>query len=686
MKLKLVTVAITILFAQSALSQKNKQKPVPVEIKTAVDLKSMDKTIEPGVDFFRYANGNWLKENPVPASESRWGNFNLVNERNNTVLRKILEENAKLKDLPASSIESKLSIFYKLYIDTLKREKDGFTPASQLLEEVKKTESKKDLLPLIASLHRKGIRTLFNFGVAQDLKNSRVYIPYFSQGGLGLPDRDFYFKMDNKSIQIKKEYSRYISNLFELFGFNTKDSEINSSIVLQIENDLAQSSMNRVERRDPDKQYNKFRFDDFAENKMKNFNLNDYIAATNILRFDSVIVSQPEFYNQLNSIIDKYSIEDLKTYINWTVMNATAAFLSPSIEQAHFHFYSTILNGVKEQKPLWKRAIAACNNDLGEILGQQFVNKAFSHNAKIKVNEMVEIISQSFASRVNQLDWMSPETKQNAMGKLNTITRKFGFPDLWKNFVKLEIKSDSYLQNHLRSNEFDYNEMIEKMGKSVDKNEWHMLPQTVNAYYNPVNNEIVFPAAILQAPFFDENADAAANYGAIGAVIGHEITHGFDDQGSKYDANGNLNSWWNAQDRNMFTMHTKKLGAQYGRYKVGDSLYINGQLTMGENIADLGGLNIAYDAFQIYLIQNPSDNIVKDGFTPNQRFFIAFAQIWKNNIRTEAMRQLVLTDTHSPGEYRVNGVLPNMPAFYDAFNVKENQAMFKNENERVYIW
>jgi predicted metalloendopeptidase len=367
-------------------------------------------------------------------------------------------------------------------------------------------------------------------------------------------------------------------------------------------------------------------------------------------------------------------------------MNSTITLLTPELEQLQFNFYATVLSGTKEQKPLWKKAIAACNSGVGEMLGQLFVKETFSPNAKTQVNTMVSNISDAFAVRLKNLDWMSNETKLKANAKLNTITRKFGYTDKWTDYTKLMITNSSYFENVLLINEFEYNEMIGRLGKPIDKTKWSMLPQTVNAYYNPINNEIVFPAAILQAPFFDEKADPALNYGAIGAVIGHEITHGFDDQGSKYDANGNLNSWWTEQDRKKFEERTNILVEQFNKFKVADSLYVNGKLTLGENIADLGGLSIAFDAFKLFLKQNPKENVVKDGYTPEQRFFIGFAQLWKNNARPEAMRQLVLTDTHSPGEFRVKGPLSNMPTFYNAFDVKEGDEMFIDHDHRADIW
>lgn len=654
-------------------------------VKTGVDLKSMDMSVKPGDDFYRFANGTWLKENPVPAAESRWGCFNIVGERNNEVLRQILEEVSIQPDLPPHSAQYKVAAFYKVYMDTSKREQQRMNPIMPLMVEVERLGRKEDLMGLAATFHKKGIRCLFGFGVSQDIKNSSVYIPYLSQGGLGLPDRDFYFKKDGKSKQIREAYVTYISNLLDAAATPKVLADSFARIIMQIETALADSSMNRQDLRDPYKRYHKFHFNQFSRDK-KNFAFPLYVHNTGITPFDSFVVAQPGFFIQLDKLIKKYSIEQWRMYFKWCLLNSSAAYLSSDFVKLHFGFYSTTLNGVKEQKPLWKRAIAASNGVVGELLAQLFVEKVFSTQAKQQVNQMVDNISMAFESRLPAISWMGGETKARANEKLMRITRKFGFPDEWKDYTGLDIKDDSYFDNNVRANEFEYRDRMSRMGQPVDKKEWNMLPQTVNAYYSAVNNEIVFPAAILQSPFFDPNADIAANYGAIGAVIGHEITHGFDDNGSKYDANGNLMNWWQEADVLGFSKLTGRLADQYSKYQVGDSLYVNGKLTLGENIADLGGLSIAYDAFMLYLQQHPEENVVKDGFTAEQRFFIGFAQIWKNNARPEALRQLVLTDPHSPGEYRVKGTLSNMPAFHKAFDVRPGQAMYRSKSEIIQIW
>jgi putative endopeptidase len=645
-----------------------------------IDDAAMDKTVVPGNDFYRYANGTWLKNNPVPASESRWGSFNQVSERNNEILRQILESAAANKMAKPGSAEQKVGTFYRLFIDTLKRERQGIEPILPILASINKVNNTQELIQTIASLNSIGIRSFFGFYVSQDLKNSTSYIPYISQGGLGLPDRDYYLKEDAKSKNIRAEYLQHIKNVFKLYGY---ENESNEQTILNFETELAKVSMSRTERRNQEKQYNKRSLKQILIS-YPNLQFQTYLQTLEVASFDSLIVSQPDFFNQLNNLLGNIPLNDLKTYLRWCLFNQSSPYLDSKLEKQNFYFYSTVLTGTKEQKPLWKRGIAAANGTVGELLGQLFVAKVFTPASKVRVNAMVDDIIAAFRIRINNLEWMSQETKTKALEKLASFNRKFGYPDKWKDYTSLEIKDDSYIQNVFRSNEFGFRDNINNLGKPIDRNRWGMLPQTVNAYYSPTLNEIVFPAAIMQPPFFDANADDAVNYGSIGAVIGHELTHGFDDQGAKYGPDGNLKSWWTEEDKKQFEVRTKVLVNQFNNYFVSDSLHINGELTLGENIADLGGLTIAYEAFKMRQQKNPGKTI--NGFTPEQRFFIGFAQIWKNNVRPEALRQLILTDPHSPGEFRVLGTLSNMPQFYEVFQVKEGQNMYRNPQTRANIW
>jgi len=651
-----------------------------LENPTGIDESSMDKKVNPGANFYLYANGTWLTNNPVPASETKWSNFNLVTERNNEVLRQLLENAAANASAPEGSNIQKVGTFYRLFMDTLKRDAQGIKPFVATYQKINDIKTKEELISNLAELHEIGIRGFFGFYVSQDLKNSTSYICYLSQSGLGLPDRDYYTKTDKRSDDIRNAYKKHIQESSKLFGMI--DSNF-ASEVYAIENELAIHSMTRTERRNQEKQYNKYSFTELNQ-KYPHLKFENYFKANKMAMPDSIIVGQPEFFASLDHLIDSLPLAQLKQYVLWNGFNTSMGYLGSVYEKKNFDFYGTVLSGAKEQKPMWKRGISAANSIVGELLGQLFVEKVFSPDSKKQVNDMVDLIVEAFKVRINQLEWMSAETKKMALIKLASFNRKFGYPDVWTDFKNLEIKSDSYLENYFRAASFSHKEMISKLGKPIDRTKWSMLPQTVNAYYSPTLNEIVFPAAIMQAPFFDPKADIAVNFGSIGAVIGHELTHGFDDQGSKYGADGNLKSWWTNEDRIQFEKRTQKLVAQYNGYKMLDSIPINGALTLGENIADFGGLTIAYEALKMYKAKNAMPVI--NGFTPEQRFFIGFAQVWKNNARPETIRQLIMTDPHSPGEYRVIGTLSNMPSFFEAFGVQKGQKMFKSAEERVVIW
>ncbi len=670
------------MLAFTVLAAFTLEKTIP-----ALNIRGMNKSANPADDFYEYANGTWLKDNPVPESESRWGSFNEIVEQNNVLLSQILEEAAKNKTAKPNSAIDKVGKFYRVFMDTAKREAQGISPALKYLNQIDAISSKEQLIQTIAKFHKIGVRCLFGSSVGQDIKNSSSYIVYMGQGGVGLPDRDYYLKNDPKTLKIKKAYFDYISSSFKIFGVKNMVDTSNSHIesIIGLETELASASMSRVERRDTEKQYNKFKKEE-VYGKYANMLISTYFASIPELKFTDVIVSQPLFFDKVCQLTDKYNIEQWKLYLKWCFINSSMSYLNSECDKLRFDFYSTTLSGVKTQKPIWKRAIDATNATVGELLGQLFVEKAFSQNSKQRVNVILDNISEAFKGRLQKLDWMSGETKVKALEKLAGFTRKLGYPDKWKDYSKLTITEGSYFENHINENIFSYNEMIEKMGKAVDRTEWGMLPQTVNAYYNPQNNEIVFPAAIMQPPFFNASADEAVNYGSIGAVIGHEFLHGFDDQGSKYGPDGNLKSWWTEEDRKKFEVKTKMLVNQFNSYIVIDSLHVNGELTLGENIADLGGLTMAYEALKMYLKNNPSANKIIDGYTPEQRFFIGFAQVWKNNARPEAARQLILTDPHSPPQFRVFGTLSNMNQFYEIWGVKDGNKMYRKPEERATIW
>ncbi len=651
---------------------------------TGVDTASLNRKAKPQDDFFEFANGGWIKANPIPSTEGRWGSFNVLAERNNDLLRKILEEAAADKNAEPGSARQKIGDFYSIAMDTLKLEKDGITPALTALKQVDALQQPADLAALLADFHKQGISGFFNMYVGLDVKNNEQYITWFSQGGVGLPDRDYYLKDDEKSRKIREAYVQHLQQMFMLFGASEVSAKTDAGYVMELETGLARKSMSRVENRNMEKKYNKY---SYAKLKATypNFNWDTYFELTGLAarKVDTVIVAQPEYFTYLQTLFNS-ELTLIKAYLRWKVISAVSGYLNAAVEKQNFAFYGTVIQGVKEQKPRWKRAVASANSLLGELVAQEYVKVAFSPQSKEKVNQMVDHLREAFRNRINNLEWMSTETKQKALEKLNSFNRKLGYPDKWEDYSKLSVKRDSYLDNYFRAQIFGFEDMVDQLNKPVDKTKWNMLPQTVNAYYSPVMNEIVFPAAIMQPPFFDPNRDDAANYGAIGAVIGHEFSHGFDDQGSKYDAKGNLNSWWTDEDRKKFEERTKVLVEQFNKFEVLDSVFVNGQLTLGENIADLAGLTVAYEAYQMSL--KDKKRMIIDGFTPEQRFFIGFAQVWRTHARPEYLRNQVLTDPHSPAQYRVFGPLSNMPQFYAAFDVKPKHKMWLDDNKRVKIW
>jgi len=650
---------------------------------SGVDTASMDTKVDPAEDFFLYVNGNWLKNNPIPAAEARWGSFIILNEQNTEMLKTILENSAKVNDAVKGSNVQKIGDFWRIAMDTVKLESDGVQPAMSGYNKIASAVDKKSLIEMIPSLHLQGIGGFFGSYVSQDVKNNERYMVWFSQGGLGLPDRDYYLKQDEKSKRIRNEYVKHLAKMYSLFG--QTDGDKKAANILAFETGLASSSMSRVENRNMEKKYNLRALSqlqkDYPSIPWKlYFDISGY-SAKNV---DTIILAQPAYFEYLNKSLDSVSVEVLRDYMTWKYMSSVSGYLNSAIGKQSFDFYGTTITGTKEQKPRWKRMVGSANGMIGEILAQEYVKVAFSPESKRKVNEMVDNLREAYKARIQKLDWMSAETKKKALEKLASFNRKLGYPDKWEDYSRLEIKNDSYLANFFRVAEFGHRQMVDKLGKPIDRSEWGMLPQTVNAYYSAVMNEIVFPAAIMQPPFFDPKADDAVNYGAIGAVIGHEFSHGFDDQGSKYDAKGNLNSWWTDDDRKKFEARTKVIVNQYSNFKVADSVFVNGELTLGENIADIAGLLVAYDAFQLSLKGKPRTKI--DGFTPEQRFFIGFAQVWRGHSRPEYVRNQVLTDPHSPQEFRVRGTLRNMPAFYEAFKVKPGKGMYLPDSARAHVW
>lgn len=649
--------------------------------KVTLDIGAMDKSVSPAADFYTFANGTWVKNNPVPAAETRWGSFDELREANNRKLRDLIEEVAANKNLTPGSSGQQLRDFYLTAMDTVKLDKQDMEPLKPYIAKVNEITSKSEMLSLSGSLQRSGMRSMFRLYVGRDLKKSDQNIIYLSQGGLSLPDRDYYLKSGDRFEKIRAKYLDHVTKMLTMAG--RTEARKDAELILAIETQMAVSQMSRVDMRDEEKTYNPYTIDEFVI-ESPNIAWFEYFKAIKCPTNYPMVVNQPEYFRRLNTLVDSIPLNDWKTYMVWKLVTSAADNLSSRFENEDFNFYGTTLNGQQQMKPRWNRSLNATNGALGEVVGQLYVKKYFSPQAKARVEAMVKNIMEVYKLRINSIDWMSDETRVRALEKLAAFNTKLAYPNKWKDYSKIKISRDSYLGNSVNASEFFFDDMIRELGKPVDKEEWGMTPQTVNAYYDPTLNEIVFPAAIMQPPFFYADGDDAINYGAIGAVIGHEITHGFDDQGSKYDGKGNLNDWWTDKDREAFDARAKKLVDQYGKFEALPGVFVNGELTLGENIADLGGVSVAYQALQLSLKGKKKELI--DGLTPEQRFFVAYAQLWKGNIKDEALQQRIMTDPHSPGNYRVLGVVSNLPEFYQAFSVKPGDKMHINDDNRAKIW
>ncbi len=647
-----------------------------------IDPANMDLSVKPGDNFYLYANGNWIKNTPVPGSKTRWGSFDILSEESSKALRDLLEDAAK--NPGTNALVKRVGDFYASGMDSIAMEKLGAKPIKPYLNTIAALGTRAQVLDHINYLRAHSITSpLYRIGVGQDARNVTKYIISIGQGGTSLPDRDYYLKNDARSQAIRKEYNNYIIKLFTLCGTDEATAKANAATILQLETTIANAQMSRVEMRDPVKLYNKFSVDGLSARTptLKWADIFKQLGYTTAQ--DSVIVSNPKFMVFADSLLNAEPVDNWKVYLQWDVMRDAAPFLSSDFVNANFA-YNQALSGQKEQTPRWQRMSGIVDGQLGELLGQLYVDKYFKPAAKQRMIALIENMVQTFDSRIQHLDWMSAETKIKALTKLHAIVKKIGYPDKWKTYEGLEIKRDDFLGNMMRCNEWRYNDNINRLGKPIDKTEWGMTPPTVNAYYSPQKNEIVFPAAILRFPFFDFEADDAINYGGIAAVIGHEMTHGFDDQGRQFDADGNLHDWWTRADADEFKKRADEVVDQYNGFVILDSLHVNGKLTLGENLADLGGLNIAYEAFK--KTPQGKGNKKIDGFTPDQRFFLNWSQVWRNNILPEAAAQRIVTDPHSPGTFRSNAPLMNIDAFYKAFDVKEGDKMFKPKEKRTHIW
>ena len=646
-----------------------------------IDKANMDLSVKPGDNFFLYANGTWLKNNPVPPSKTRWGSFDALRQSSLDRL-KILTEDAS-KNASANSLNQRVGDLYAAAMDSAAIEKLGYTPIKASLDSINSITTMDEVINKIATLRTQGVGgLLFGFGVEQDDKNVNQYIPVLRQGGTSLPDRDYYFKNDARSQTIRTAYLKYVTDMFAMVGNDSAAAKLKAQNILNLETALAKAQLSRVELRDPIKTYNKFAITDLTK-ATPGLDWKSLLASMEVTSADSILCNNPAFFKTANSLLTVVPVDVWKAYLQWAIIKNNAAFLSSAFVNRQFQF-SQVLSGQKQITPRWQRMSSLVDGSLGELLGQLYVQKYFTEDAKQRMLALVKNIQQTFGDRIKRLDWMSDSTKQQAIIKLDSIVNKIGFPDKWETYPGVVINRNDLLGSIKSINEWEYNDMVSHMGKPVDKTKWGMTPPTINAYYNPTNNEIAFPAGILQFPFFDEKADDAVNYGGIAAVIGHELTHGFDDEGRQYAADGNLKEWWTADDAKKFTERADKVVAQYAAFTVNDSIHINGNLTLGENLADLGGINIAYEAFK-KTEEGKSDKKI-DGFTPDQRFFLSWAQVWRSNILPETAAQLILTDPHSPGMYRCNGPVSNMDAWYAAFDIKEGDKMYKPEDQRIKVW
>ncbi len=683
----IATSALSVLLA--ACGQDNSTTPIAdaPEVKEAAAekhsgllLENMNTEIRPGDDFNAYVNGTWMDTNEIPADRASNSAGLIVHEQATANVKTIIEEAAD-GDFAVGSDEHKVGALYKSYMDMDTRNKLGVTPLESEFAKIEALENHEQLAVYFAESNKIGIDQPFALGQYVDFKDPNTYMMFTWQAGLGLPDREYYFTEDERSEEIRKAYVAHIEKMLTMAGI--ADGENAANMIMALETRMANEHMKKEKTRDMVALYNKIPLDELPE-LMPDFPWDAYLSSAAVTGIDGLVVTQLDHMRALNDIIKDTSMDDWKTYLTWKLVDANAGLLNEEMDLQNFEFYSKTLRGIEQPLPRWKRAVANVNGNLGEVVGKVYVARHFPPQAKEQMLELVHNLIRAYEISIKELDWMGDETKAQALDKLHKFTAKIGYPDNWEDYTRLEISADDLVGNMQRSNLFVYEKNLARQGGPVDRSEWGMTPQTVNAYYNPPLNEIVFPAAILQPPFFDLNADDAVNYGSIGAVIGHEIGHGFDDAGSTFDGDGVLRNWWTDEDKTEFEKRTAKLVEQYSEFKPFDDLNVNGEFTLGENIGDLGGLSIALLAYELSL--DGKEAPVLDGFTGEQRVFIGYAQGWLGKSRDEALRQQIKTDPHSPRQYRVNGVVRNVPEFYELFDVVETDALYLAPEDRVKIW
>jgi putative endopeptidase len=653
------------------------EPPVP-----AFSISYLDRAIDPAADFYSFADGQWVKDNPVPADKARWGSFVQLAERNSYLIHALLEE-AAAGDNPEGTPRREAGDFYASAMDTNRLEQLRFQPIAADLQRIDAIKSTDDLFRLLAAFHDEGLTAMFHAEASPDARQSSVYALEFDQGGLSLPDRDYYLK-DAFATQ-RQAYREHVAKMFALLGETPVEAAAHAAIVLDLETELAKASRTRVELRDPNKNYNKFSKAELLA-KSPALDWPVYLAGRNLEQVPYAIVGQPEFFEALDKLVTSRPLSDWRVYLRWHLLHASAPYLCRDAEVENFNFFGKVLSGQPEQEPRWKRAFRALDRGIGEAVGQLYVEKYFPPQARQRMQDLVENLKTVFRDHLEKVDWMTEATRAKALAKFARFTQKIGCPEKFRDYSSVEIKRDDYLGNVRRAAAFDQHRQLARVGQTVDRAEWQMTPPTVNAYFNPLQNEIVFPAGILQPPFFDVAEDDAVNYGAIGVVIGHEITHGYDDEGRKYDAEGNLQEWWSPADAQEFDARAQKVVDEYNAFEPLPGVHVNGKLTLGENLADLGGVSIAYDAMERALARDPSKRKTIDGFTPEQRFFLSFAQVWRTNIRDAEARRLVTVDPHSPGRFRAVGPLVNYQQFFDAFHIKPGDPMWRAPELRAHIW
>ncbi len=670
-------------FSCSKGNQSKTSSTVTVPAAPAFNMKNLDPKVKPCANFYEYADGGWMAANPIPPAYPAWGAFNELAERNREILRKILEKDAADKSAPKGSNTQKLGDFYASCMNEKEVEAEGAKPLDSEFERINQIHDQASLQAEIARLQGMGVNALFAFGSEQDFKNSEMVIGDAEQGGLGLPNCTYYTKQDPKSKQIRAQYVDHVAKMFELLGDKPDAASSEAQTVMKLETELAKSSMTPVQLRDPKAVYHKMTL---AQLNLvtPQFSWSAYFHEVGHPSLDSINVGQPDFFKEVNKVLASAPLANWKTYLRWHLIDAAAPYLSKAFVDENFNFNGRILTGTKEILPRWKRCVAATDRGLGMALGEQYVQVAFPPTAKARAMAMVDNLIKALRSDISTLSWMGPKTREQAIAKLQLVMKKIGYPTKWRDYSALHIAQGPYVENVFQADLFEFHRDLNKIGKPVDRTEWEMTPPTVNAYYDPSMNEIVFPAGILQPPFFNPDADDAINYGAMGAVIGHEMTHGFDDEGRQFDAHGNLVNWWTPEDLKRFQQRAECVEKQFDGYVVEDHLHENGKLVLGESIADLGGLTIAYAAFQ----QTPEakSQTKIGGFTPDQRFFLGYSQIWAENIRPEFARLLVSVDPHPIPRFRVNGPLSNMPAFAEAWDCKPGDAMVRPPQDRCKIW